>query len=247
MLQELVALGCEARRKMCPDLSGMHFGPSPWELLAWLVAWGGALVLTWWLFRACLIADIGGNLRDSPMRQFGVALLGAGIWLAVTCIATFYLAFYFPGVDFSVGASALAGTGIVWLVRRVLRWLHPSKVIMRENLRSTRRLQFSCQDLVVAALCYGLGMTLVASSGEWDRSELLLWCVVLIPTQLVALIALADVRRWLARPEAPASRIAASCCAHLFFLALVPAAVAGWLMWRSAHRQVLIRALQERS
>jgi hypothetical protein len=229
----------------------MHAYLSSREESALLVAWVGTLIGAlaggWALLRACLIADIGGNPHDSPMRQLGLALLGAGIWLAATFVAALAMGSpflprgaYLGGKEIWLPAMFIAAlvmkspflpyeaylAGVLGLctaitaLRGVARWRHLRDKERAGNLRAAHRLQFSCQDLIVAVLCYGLGM---------------------------ALVALADVRRWMSQPERRARRLAASCSVHLYFMAFPPAALAGWLMWRSVHRQFVCEVLEPRT
>ncbi len=132
----------------------------------------GLLFFTYWPYRAALKhLAASGRLSGKPFTLFGAAFGGACIWIGGTWLglagvlrmtnersATFWLIAVL-GIVGSVGWVLLL---IMWLATR-RRKTQPSETVPP--------LQVWFQDLIVAMLCYGAGLTIAGAMNDFNRTR----------------------------------------------------------------------------
>ena len=221
---------------------GCVSGPEILVILGLMAAGSvGMLFVFYWPYRVAMNALAKGPLMGKPLAYFGAAFFGAIVWVGGLW-GGLALAFDIKekwGVALFL-VLGLAGT-VGWLVLLV-QWLAGRRRTTSSEPSSTSspppptpKLQVWAQDLVVAMLCYGTGLTLISAYYGLDRSQMaafLAWAVYLFFAGSIGLIAAADVCRRSAAGQEPAPRAAVFALIFALFPATLPVALLAWFRWR---------------
>ena len=197
----------------------------------------GMLFFSYWPYRAALNALARGPLAGKPAALFILALLGAALWIAATW------GFMVSVMSINERKTmplfvllGLAGT-IGWFVLLVgyLSGRKRRADVAAEKLSAVPRFQVWFQDLLVALLCYGSGMTILAAAGDFNRSradEFLPWAVYLFVAGSLGLLIATDVARRSAFCQRPLPRAGFYVAIFALFPLTLPVALLAWWRWR---------------
>jgi len=206
-------------------------------LLAIPIAGAGLLFFCYWPYKAAIAGLAKGSLMGRPMALFCAAMLGGLAWCACFCAAIVFLLKIPPGGGvFLLVALSLAG-GIGWAVM-LFAWLFGRKQPMPAMFPQTPKpkLQIWAQDLVVALLCYGTGLSILNLIFEGkDQSHMdtfLSWAFYLLVAGTIGLLISADVCRRSASGQEPVKRGAIFVMVFTLFPLTLPFALIAWQRWR---------------
>lgn len=194
----------------------------------------GMLFVFYWPYRMAMNALAAGPLVGKPLALFSAAFLGAIAWCGALWGGMVML--FEISSSLGVGLFLLLGAAgtIGWLIM-LIAWLATRKPAPAGTAAPAPKLQVWAQDLLVALVCYGLGLSLLAAFFGLDRGkmdEFLGAALYLFVAGSFGLFVAADLSRRSASAQQPVSRAAIFAGIFTVFPATLPFALLAWYRWR---------------
>ncbi|HYF48465.1 MAG TPA: hypothetical protein VEJ63_03615 [Planctomycetota bacterium] len=139
-------------------------------LFVFVVGGSSLLFFTYLPYRAAMNSlGRSGKLSGQPFTLFGLSFLGSLLWLGGTALGTMALV----ELDRNAGVAvplivALALMGAIGWRVLLIAWLTSKKPRNRKVETPVPPLQVWFQDLLVAILCYGAGLTIAATFADFN-------------------------------------------------------------------------------
>ncbi|HYG74683.1 MAG TPA: hypothetical protein VEK08_06750 [Planctomycetota bacterium] len=213
-------------------------GPDILILLAAItLAPTGLVFLTYWPYRWAMNALACGPLFGKPLALFAAAIGGAVLWIgSVAGITTSVIS---AGGNGFVALAIVGAVGSLCFLVFIIAWLlRPrSQVSAPTNGNATPPLQVWMQDLIVALLCYGAGLTIISAVNNFDRNradEVLPYAIYLMVAGTFGLLAALDVSRHSEAGQRALPRAGIFVGIFTLFPVALPVALLAWWRWRRA-------------
>jgi ABC-type Na+ efflux pump permease subunit len=200
----------------------------------------GMLFIFYWPYRLAMNALAQGPLMGKPLALFTTAFLGAVVWCGAIW-AGMVTAFEIKNA-FGVWMFVLLGAAgtVGWLIMLVAWLAGRKRAVQSEKPPPPPKLQVWAQDLVVAMLCYGAGLALLAQYFGQNRSHMddfLCWAVYLFIAGSFGLFVAADLCRRTETGQKPAARAGIFVAIFTLFPATLPLALLAWIRWRRGMKR----------
>jgi len=193
----------------------------------------GLLFLTYWPYRWAMNALARGPLFGKPLPLFVAALAGGIAWVAGTWGTASVL---FHGGD-EMWLAAIGGIGAITLCGMIIVWLATRKKSDVAAPAPVQPIQVWMQDMIVAVLCYGAGLTLISAFTDFDRNraeEVLPYALYLMIAGTIGLFVSLDVSRRSPLGQQALPRAGIFISIFTIFPATLPVALLAWWRWRRA-------------
>lgn len=200
-----------------------------------LILGGGILlqVLAYLPYRWAMNALARGSLFGKPLALFvasvgGLFFCSFGMLIAVGVLMSGNALQILTGVLSIGGAFSFFALGVGWLKSR-------------EPMTSAKLpFQVWFQDMIVAMICYGAGLTIIAAAGNFNSGraeEFLPWAVYLLLAGTCGLFAAVDVSRRSELAQRPGTRAGLFVAIFTVFPLTLPLALLAWWRWRRSLKK----------